>query len=253
MKKVVSFVLVTIFLASAGACERPPAHTCSSLPESAPLTETDETPFPISSEKENLIPVSPLCQYPELPTGCEAVAAVMVLQYYGESISSREFARNWLTCSEDFYTYDGKQYGPDPNLVFAGDPFSKNSYGCFAGAIAQAINKNSKSCRAEIITDHTLGQLCTKYIDQGKPLLIWATTGMKESSPGNSWFLNHNTPFTWIAGEHCLVLIGYNEQYYFLNDPMSGSTVAYQKHIVEKRFDELGNQALFISPLAPLP
>ena len=43
-----------------------------------------------------------------------------------------------------------------------------------------------------------------------------------------------------------LVLVGYNDEYYFLNDPQSGSTVAYQKDVVEKRFKELGFQAVYI-------
>ena len=77
-----------------------------------------------------------------------------------------------------------------------------------------------------------------KYIDKDMPLLIWATMSMKESFPGNSWYFEDGTEFTWIAGEHCLVLVGYDDEYYFLNDPMSGSTVGYQKTIVEKRFAE---------------
>lgn len=88
--------------------------------------------------------------------------------------------------------------------------------------------------------------LCNEYIYNDKPILIWATMGMKESKTGRSWYLQDGSVFTWIAGEHCLVLVGYNDSYYLLNDPLSGSTVAYQKNIVEKRFAELGRQAVYI-------
>ena len=194
------------------------------------------------------IDVPVICQYPELPTGCESVAATMVLQYYNEEITTQRFAREWLECSEDFYTYQGKEYGPDPNEVFAGNPFSRNSYGCFSMPIVNAINQNSRTCEAKVITGRTLDELCAEYIDNDKPLLIWVTMNMKESYEGNSWYLEDGSFFTWIAQEHCLVLVGYNEEFYFVNDPMSGSVVAYQKNIVEKRFAELSNQAVYIHP-----
>lgn len=198
---------------------------------------------------EKLINVPAISQYTELPTGCESVAATMVLQYYGINITPGEFVISWLEYSENFYTSNGNLYGPDPNKVFAGNPFTNNSYGCFATPIVNAINRNSRDCTAQKITNRSLEQLCTEYIDKNKPLLIWATTSMKESYEGKSWCLDDGSVFTWITGEHCLVLVGYNDGYYFLNDPMSGSTVAYKKDIVEKRFAELGNQAIYISPI----
>lgn len=196
---------------------------------------------------QKLIDVPMISQYPELPTGCEAVSATMVLQYYGVDITAREFALSWLECSNNFHKTNGRLYGPDPNKVYAGNPFTDNSYGCFAGPIVNAINRNSTDCKAQEITDRTLEELCEEYIDNDKPLLIWATMNMKESYPGNSWYLEDGGKFTWVAQEHCLVLVGYNDAYYLLNDPMSGSTVAYQKSIAEKRFAELGGQAVYIS------
>lgn len=195
---------------------------------------------------QKLIDVPTISQYPELPTGCEAVSATMVLQYYGVDITAREFALRWLECSTNFYKTNGRLYGPNPNKVFAGNPFTDNSYGCFAEPIVNAINRNSTDYKAQKITDRTLEVLCNEYIDSDKPLLIWATMNMKESYEGNSWYLDDGVKFTWVAQEHCLVLVGYNDAYYLLNDPMSGSTVAYQKSIVEKRFAELGGQAIYI-------
>lgn len=195
---------------------------------------------------EKLIDVPNSCQYPELPTGCESVAATMVLQYYDVNITAEEFADSWLSCSDNFYSSGNKLYGPDPNDVFAGNPFNENSYGCFASVIVKAVNNHSTECKAEKITGKSLNRLCEEYIDNGKPLCIWATMGMKESKKGRQWYLQNGSLYTWISSEHCLVLVGYNDDYYFLNDPMSGSTVAYQKNIVEKRFKELGSQAVYI-------
>ena len=198
---------------------------------------------------EKIIDVPALCQYPELPTGCEATAAAMILQFYGSDMTAEEFARNWLACDTSFYSMGGVQYGPDPNEVFAGDPFSEYSYGCYATPIVSAINKNSSKYEAQKITDKSLETLCNEYIDRGNPLLIWATMNMKPTKEGNSWYLQNGSKFTWIAGEHCLVLVGYNDDYYFLNDPQVGSTVAYKKEIAELRFEELGSQAVCISKI----
>lgn len=196
--------------------------------------------------RKKQIDVPTLCQYPELPTGCEATAATMVLQYYGVSVSAEEFAGTWLECNSSFYSENGKEYGPDPNKVFAGDPFSLYSYGCYARPIVNAINRNSTECSAEIISGRSLERLCKDYIDHEKPLLIWATMEMKESYEGRSWYLQNGPKFTWIAGEHCLVLVGYDSNHYYLNDPMTGSTISYPKALVEKRYAELGKQAILI-------
>lgn len=200
----------------------------------------------VGQSTEKMIDVPAICQYPELPTGCESVAAAMVLRYYNADITAEEFAESWLECSENFYSKNDKLYGPDPNKVFAGNPFSENSYGCFAAPIVEAINENSTKYNAKKVTDKSLQELCVEYIDSDKPILIWATMGMKESKKGRTWYLKDGSEFTWIAGEHCLVLVGYNREYYIFNDPQSGSMVAFQKHIAEKRFRELGAQAVYI-------
>ena len=205
---------------------------------------------PVVSEppanKKKLIEVPNIKQYPKLPTGCESVAATMLLKYYGVNITAEEFVNSWLECDGNFYTENGILYGPDPNEVFVGSPFNSGSFGCFAGPIVNAINNNCKTHKAEKITDKTLLELCENYIDNDNPLLIWATGYMQASYQGKTWCFADGTKFIWPAREHCLVLVGYDEKNYFLNDPMTGTTVTYQKSLVEKRFKELGGQAVCI-------
>ena len=198
-------------------------------------------------QREVYLEVPQICQYPMLPTGCESVAATMVLQYYGDDIEAETFASSWLICNSDFYVENGTTYGPDPNKVFAGNPFSRNSYGCFAPVIENAVNDNSLVCKAQMIEGESLNDLCDTYVGQGEPLLIWVTMSMKESYPGNYWTLSDGTQYTWRAEEHCMVLIGYDDRHYYLNDPMSGGTVGYDKAVVEKRYEEMGMQAVYIS------
>ena len=196
------------------------------------------------SLQNNPLQVPTLCQFPTLPTGCEATAAAMLLQFYGEQITADEFAENWILRSRDFYTVDRKLYGPDPHDVFVGDPFSKNSYGCYASVIVNAVNNHSTKCRAKIVHAATVAELCLEYIDQGTPVLIWATMDMREPKKGQTWHLADGSEFTWISGEHCLVLVGYQDTGYYFNDPQTGSTVLYHKELVENRFQQLGSQAV---------
>lgn len=60
---------------------------------------------------------------------------------------------------------------------------------------------------------------------------------MSNALPGNSsWFYKGNK-FTWIDGEHCLVLIGESATHYFFNDPWCKiGRVKYLKNDVERCF-----------------
>lgn len=205
--------------------------------------------FSGNSSTEKVINVPKICQYPELPTGCESVAATMALQHCGEDVSATTFATQWLTCSNEFYYGADGLCGPDPNVVFAGDPTTSASYGCYAGPIVNAINNNSTRCKAEEISAKSVKELCKKYIDNGQPVLVWATMNMVKSHDGDSWNLPNGKDFVWISGEHCLVLVGYDNDEYYFNDPLTGDMVKYNKRTVEKRFDELDNQSVVISQI----
>lgn len=190
-----------------------------------------------------------LCQYPELPTGCEATAAAMVLQFYGEEVSPAAVAGEWLSCDNSFLDVEGVVYGPDPNRVFVGDPFSPYAYGCFAPVIVEAVRHHSTVCTARTVTADTLESLCRTYADKGNPLLIWATMDMEPVRKGGQWKLEDGTDFVWPAGEHCLVLTGHTNHGYRFHDPRTGTAVIYASDICEARFRELGRQAVLITPL----
>ena len=193
-----------------------------------------------------IIDVPLICQYPELPTGCESVAATMFLNYYGISIDSSTFASSWLNSSNYFYEMNGKLYGPNPYVEFVGNPYSYNSYGCFASVIASAINYNQNQIVVHEQNNLSLEKLCEYYILKDHPVLIWATMNMSPVEEGNSWYLYSDEYFVWPAGEHCLVLVGFDEEYYYFNDPQTGNVEKYEKDIAQRRFEEMGSQSITI-------
>lgn len=203
-------------------------------------------PRPINRQFGVMVSVPPLSQYPDYPTGCESVTAVMALRHAGVSISVEDFVANHLPCDEVFYEEDGLLYGPDPYAVFIGDPRTPHSFGCMAPVIEQAVRSCIGEGRVVNTTGETLSALCGKYIDNGVPVILWATMEMRPVSSGRMWFLPDARQFTWPSGEHCLLLVGYNESEYLFNDPRHGAVVAYDKNSVEVAYASLGKQSLVI-------
>ena len=192
------------------------------------------------------VDIPPLSQYPNYPTGCESVTAVMALHYAGVSISVEDFIANHLPCDDRFYEEDGLLYGPDPYAVFIGDPHRTNSYGCMAPVIERALRSCVGEGKVVKTTGETLSSLCRNYVDKGVPVILWATMEMRPVGSGRMWFLPDGRQFTWPSGEHCLLLVGYNESEYFFNDPRHGAVVAYDTNSVEVAYASLGKQSLVI-------
>ena len=191
------------------------------------------------------------------PTGCESVSAVMLLQYLGIDITVDEFIETYLE-KQDFQKKDGVLFGPDPRKYFCGSPYDEDSFGCYAPVIVKAIEKvfsdvKTGKCgekyadggqyRALDETGTSLEKLLTKYIDDGMPVICWACIDMREPVIGPQWHLLETAAgqstgeiFTWISNEHCMLLVGYDEENYYFNDPHNGNGLTgYPREITEKR------------------
>lgn len=188
-----------------------------------------------------------IAQFPEYPTGCESVSAVMALRYAGESITVARFINDYLPKSMHFYKEDDKTYGPDPYRVFVGDPRTTASYGCMAPVIEKALvayfGDSDRVCNT---TGSSLDELCHTYIDNGTPVLVWATIRMIAPVPTDSWYFEDGTPYTWLGNEHCMLLVGYDETHYYFHDPYDGELVKFTKALTESRYAAFGNQSLVI-------
>lgn len=188
-----------------------------------------------------------ISQFPEFPTGCESVSAVMVLKFSGENISAEKFIDEYLPKSSEFYNEGGKRFGPSPYEFFIGNPKTASSYGCMAPVIEKAICKFfGNNDRVQNTTGTDLSVLCSEYIDKGIPVMIWATINMKETNPKNSWYLSDGKRFSWPGNEHCMVLIGYDSDSYYFNDPYAGKTVKHSKETTNDRYAELGMQSIVV-------
>lgn len=182
------------------------------------------------------------------PTGCESVSAVMLLQYLGYEISVDEFISKYLEC-RDMEMREGVLYGPDPNECFCGSPYDEESYGIYAGGLKKALDKaaGDRYC-FEDESGTPIEELLGKYIDQDMPVIFWACINMRKEIPGPEWkLLDTGERFLWTSNEHCMLLVGYDEENYYFNDPYDNNgVIGYSKQLVEKRHAAQHSMALGI-------
>lgn len=200
------------------------------------------------SEQYKFISVPYISQSGGYPTGCEIVSASMLLQYYEYNVSVDEFIDNYLESSL-LEEVNGDLYGPNPNEVFVGDPRSVYSYGCYAPVIVNSLNKILDGEHlAKNTTGNEFNELIENYIDREIPVLVWTSINLLPTNAGTQWYIRESgDKFQWISNEHCMVLVGYDEDKYYFNDPYEDNgVVSYDKELVEKRFEELGKQSVAI-------
>lgn len=199
--------------------------------------------------RAHMIDVPYLSQEYGYPSGCEVVSATMLLQYYGYPITVDQFIDDYLE-KQDFYRKDGVLYGADPNRAFAGDPWDKWSCGCYAPVIKRSFDRILWSGHKAVNTTGTPLEDLKEYIDRDIPVLFWASIDMQPTGKGDRWTsVLDGTLIQWISQEHCMVLVGYDEENYYFNDPyQSKGLVGYEKSLVQKRFLDLCEQSVVILP-----
>lgn len=201
----------------------------------------------------------------KLISGCESVSATMLLNFWKYDINEEDFYDNVILHKNWQYGRDGMIHAADPSSAYVGNARKKSGlncgFGCYAPVLVKAIGKviDNKQHRVVNETGTNLKELCTKYIDNGIPVVIYATIGMKKSMPTSKWivsFVNKDSKlklgdlFTWIAPEHCIVLTGYDDRFYFLNDPYNNKgKTQVEKILLERRFNEMNKQSVVIVPI----
>ena len=203
------------------------------------------------NHQRKIIQVPYIDQSVKYPTGCESVSTVMLLQYLGYEITVDEFIENYLE-KRDFETKEGQLYGADPNLYFCGSPYDKDSFGCYAPVICKALEKVIGT-EYEVIneTDTSMEELIKQYLDQDMPVVFWACINMREPIVGPSWkLLDSGEEFTWISNEHCMLLVGYDEEGYYFNDPHENrGLMHYEKELLLNRHAAQYNMAVGVKKL----
>lgn len=182
------------------------------------------------------------------PTGCEAVSATMVLKYKGYNVSVQNIIDNTKSGSKKYKGKDGNWYGANPFEAFVGKPslgLGKGSYGVFAKPIVSAMSvyaggkvKNISGCSE----NELLG-----YVSLGNPVVVWCVKNAGNLKEGVTWnYEDGSGSFKELIGEHCAVLIGYDEDYIYLNDPSAGKNVKQSRSKFMSNWKKLYSQAIIV-------
>lgn len=236
--------------------EKGTVFTTQSVVSSALLSESTKTSITtVSDIKEDdfvCIDVPYISQNEEYPTGCELVSASMLLSFYGFDITAGEFIDKGYIKQADLEYSENRIYCADPNEAFIGNPRTESGYGCYAPALLSGLKKYLEDEYFDVVnlSEISLHDLCMEYIDFGEPVIVWASINMSQTVVAeNAWTIRETgEKFNWISNEHCLVLVGYDDENYYFNDPQKDAAVPYKKETAEKHYKELGSQAITVRP-----
>ncbi len=210
---------------------------------------TEYIPPPASIQLE----VPYISQKGLLPTGCELVSAKMLLEYYGIEATVNDIIEH--TYVTNTTTINGKPYGYSPYTAFIGSPWDESSFGCYPPVIVDMMDQLLPEHKKAVdLTGMELSEIAEIYLPRNMPVMVWATISMLETFPNIGWYLldEDGEPtdewYDWKANEHCLVLVGYDEDSYYFNDPYGGrGLVSYSRELVETRYEEIGKCAVVVT------
>lgn len=202
-----------------------------------------------------LLDVPILMQGDKYPNGCESVSAVMALNYSGINITVKRFINEYL--DHDWFVFDeyvsGLRYGYSPWVYYNGYPTDASGTYCFAPAIELAFDKfvDRDKYEIDVLYGRGLMELCSEYISRGIPLIVWVTENMEEVyTYVTEWYNPENgQKYQLIRPVHCTVLVGYDGEGYYFNDPLVGKNVFYDAELTERAFESMWAQAIAVYPV----
>ncbi|MFC5446957.1 C39 family peptidase [Paenibacillus aestuarii] len=185
-----------------------------------------------------------LSQLPELPNGCEAVAATMLLNWAGVDVSKEEIANGLPKGPLPSIQEDGSWEGANPQDVFVGDPFDVG-YGIYHKPVAELLERYLPG-RIIDLTGSPLDKLLDT-VKSGRPVLVWATEHMDPPELKDEWVDPVGNLVDWYDPEHALLLTGWDDDNAYLNDPMTGGQEAYNLWSFKTVWEAMGSQAITVA------
>ena len=185
-------------------------------------------------------------QYPELPRGCEVSSLAMLLQYAGVDVDKLTLA---AAVKKDYTPYlkqNGKIYYGDPNDGFIGDMYSKSNrgYGVYHKPIADLADQFLPGQIIDI-TGSGFKQI-EMYLSSDTP--VWVITNTQFRKLPDRLFEHWETPNGIIKityFEHSVLITGYDENYVYFNDPLTGTiNKKAQKDEFISAWEQMGRQAI---------
>ena len=139
---------------------------------------------------------------------------------------------------------DGSYVGPDPREYFPGDPYTTNGWGCYAPCLISAIKKIS-GFECFPMKGLVLEEVKT-FIDAGEPVIFWGTINFAPPRKSLCWKTEEGREVQWVSPMHCTLLIGYDDEGYYFNDPTGGKDAYYPAAAVEAGYAAQGSEIMVV-------
>ena len=165
---------------------------------------------------------------------CESSAASMAANFYGVRLSEEEII-------------EALPRDENPNLGFRGrlDGVSGGltDYGVYAEPIREILTANG------LETTYVEGGLAgiKRALDRRHPVIAWVTYRLRVQQPVEI-ALSTGQEVKMVNYEHTVVVTGYNQEGFWVNDPYDGQEYFYKSTDLARAFGYLDNMALEVAP-----
>ena len=242
-KRVAALAAALVFLGacalSTGAVARYERHSLAvhRIRKRHKPTEKHDPPV-IKETPQKQLDVTPISQYPELPTGCESVALTMALNSLGFGLKKTDIAEKYLP------------YGYSCITSFVGDPTTYDGAGIFPPGLTYCANNIIKERTNKYYALDTTGTKLDdlfKLIENGCPVVVWSTLYLGEPYFTDDYESYNGHDYPWYTNEHCIVLYGYDTEKNTVQvcDSRAGD-VEYNADWFERIHNETGMMSLSI-------
>jgi uncharacterized protein YvpB len=196
------------------------------------LEDISSTEFRTSSSAEVKLDVPRYRQAHGLT--CESSAASMVANFYGVPLSEEEII-------------EALPRDENPNLGFRGRldgvPGGLTDYGVYAEPIREILIANG--LEATYVEDGLEG--IERALDTRHPVIAWVTYRLRVQQPVEIT-LSTGQEVKMVNYEHAVVVTGYNQEGFWVNDPYDGQEYFYESADLARAFGYLDNMALEVAP-----
>jgi uncharacterized protein YvpB len=206
-----------------------------------PVILTATAPVPVQSA---LLDAPLVRQLPELPSGCEVTSLTMLIQYFGLQKDKMELVPEMKRDKTPMKRgKDGSiAYWGNPNSGFVGEiSGSGKGFGVYHTALFELEKKYIP--KAVDLTNQPFAKL-EQQLREGIPSVVWTTINYQVPEKWTVW----DTPLGPIQTtfmEHAVLLVGFDQQYVYVNDPLSGQAkMKIDKEQFIYTWEAMGRQAL---------
>jgi uncharacterized protein YvpB len=163
---------------------------------------------------------------------CESSAAAMAANYHGIAVTE-----------EDILSVLPRH--ENPHLGFRGDV--DGPYGGIAdyGVYAEPIGKALTDLGLQVEPIRSGPDEIRMYIRQGRPVIAWITFGLQPQVP-TQVSLSDGQVVTLVPYQHTVLVVGYNRDGLWVNDPYGGTQDFYPEGEFVRSFAYLGNMGLAV-------